>query len=197
VSEASSPCPDAAPGGGLRRRSLLVGCTAGAAGLFTSGRAPAAPVTPAVRVVWPRIELLDGTVVTPESWRGVAAIVVFWSTTCPFCRRHNVHVEKLFRRTVGRPLRVLGVALDRDAATVRRYMADHRYGFAVTLDDGRLQRQMSDRRVIPTTCVVGADGHLLQTLHGEMFEEDVLELPLRVGQAQAQGDRAGPRLAVR
>ena len=26
---------------------------------------------------------------------GKAVVAVFWSTTCPFCRRHNAHVEKL------------------------------------------------------------------------------------------------------
>jgi hypothetical protein len=60
---------------------------------------------------------------------GRAAVVVFWSTTCPFCRRHNQHVEKLHRPPPApAPLAVLGVARDRDAEAVRRHAA-HGYTF--------------------------------------------------------------------
>ena len=154
------------------RRALLKAFAIGASTswpLATRAREPAA-------VAWPQIELLDGTVLTAADWAGVAAVVVFWSTTCPFCRRHNEHVEKLFRSSAGARLRVLGVALDRDRDRVRRYMAQHGHGFPVTLDAQRLQPMFSPRTVVPMTCTVDRSGRLLQSVPGEMFEEDVLEL---------------------
>ena len=46
-------------------------------------------------VVWPEVTLLDGTRWGPGQAQGKQVIVVFWSTTCPFCLRHNAHIEKL------------------------------------------------------------------------------------------------------
>jgi thiol-disulfide isomerase/thioredoxin len=152
----------------MKRRALLLAGLGGA----VSGRAapPGAPID------WPQIELLDGTRVEPGWWAGHAAVIVFWATWCPFCKRHNAHVDKLYRASRGQSLRVLGVALEKDADAVRRYMAGNGYDFPVTLDGAALQRQMTTRRVIPMTCVVDRNSRLLQAVPGEMFEEDVFDL---------------------
>jgi len=134
-------------------------------------------------VAWPEIQLLDGGVLSPASWQGQAAVVVFWATYCPFCKRHNAHIDKLHRAIQGQPLRVLGVALDRDAAAVRQYMATNQYAFPVALDSGALRQRLTARRVIPMTCVVDRQGRLLQAIPGEMSEDDVLGLT-RVAQRQ-------------
>ncbi|RQO54716.1 alkyl hydroperoxide reductase [Paucibacter sp. KBW04] len=125
---------------------------------------------------WPQIQLLDGPRLDPESWHGVAAVLVFWATNCPYCKRHNAHIDKLHRATRGRPLRVLGAALDTDARAVRQYMATNGYAFAVTLDGAGLRQGRGLKRVIPLTCLIDPQGRLLQAIPGEMFEEDVLVL---------------------
>jgi len=135
-----------------------------------------APVESAPAVPWPSLALLDGSVLRPADWQDTAAVVVFWSTTCPFCRRHNEHVDKLHRATAGRPLRVLGVSIDRDESAVRRYLAERRYEFPVTLDAARLKPLFTARNVIPMTCTVDRGGRRVAVVPGEMFEEDVLEL---------------------
>jgi thiol-disulfide isomerase/thioredoxin len=160
------------------RRALLAVLT-----LAAWPRLPvAAPSASPATVQWSAIELLDGKVLKPADWTDMAAVVVFWSTTCPFCRRHNEHVQKLFAASAGQRLRVLGASLDRDAGAVRRYMADRGYGFPVTLDAARLRPLFTTRAVIPMTCTVDRGGRLLQTIPGEMFEEDVLELGRLAGQ---------------
>lgn len=157
------------------RRAIVLSALAGAASPWRAAAAAPAPIA------WPTIELLDGGVLTPADWVDMAAVVVFWSTTCPFCRRHNEHVAKLFAASAGQRLRVLGVAIDRDAATVRRYLAEKGYRFPVTLDAARLRPLFTSRAVIPMTCTVDRAGRLLQTVPGEMFEEDVLELRALAG----------------
>ena len=166
-----------APRAPARRRMLSALCLGA-----LCGAAPAAlsqGSKPAGRVVsWPEVTLLDGTRWGPAQAQGKAVIVVFWSTTCPFCRRHNQHVDKLHRaaQATGAPLRVLGVARDRDAAVVQRYAQAQGYGFAITQDVAPLAAALAPRNVIPLTAVVGRDGRLAQVLPGEMFEEDVMEL---------------------
>lgn len=157
-----------------RRRSLQR--LAGVAAALSAAPLHAAPTAPGQLVPWPEVALLDGPPLGAESWRDRAAVVVFWSITCPFCRRHNQHVERLHRAAAGRPLQVLGVARERDAAAVRRYAAAQGYSFPITLDTQPLAEVLSTRRLIPLTVTVDRQGRLKQVLPGEMFEDDVLDL---------------------
>ncbi len=155
-----------------RRACLLAGLTIACPASATAKR----PAVPGDLIEWPALRLLDGSTLSPAAWQGTAAVLVFWHTTCPFCKRQNAHVDKLFRTLGNRPLRVLGVALDRDESAVRDYMARNRYGFAVTMDAAPLRERIAMKSVIPTTCLIDRRARLLQTIPGEMFEEDVLGL---------------------
>jgi thiol-disulfide isomerase/thioredoxin len=139
-------------------------------------RAQPAAASQAVPLSWPALTLLDGTVLRAADWQDTGAIVVFWATYCGFCRRHNVHLDRLHRSLQGQPVRVLGVALDTDAALVRRYLRQHGFDFPVTLDAARLRPLLTPRRIIPNTCVVDRSGRLVRCIPGEMAEDDVLEL---------------------
>jgi peroxiredoxin len=162
-----------------RRRWLAAAWGAGVAGAMGAALPGMARATPAAKgepVAWPEVRLLDGSLLAAPSASGKATVVVFFSTTCPFCARHNMHVQALQRQAAGLPLQVLGVAQDRDPEAVRRYLAAHGHGFAVTLADKVLHDALSTRRVIPLTCVIDRSGRLREVIPGEMFEEDVLEL---------------------
>ncbi len=156
----------------MKRRDYLVGGLAAAlsAGAWSDESQPAKAVD------WPAIRLLDGDILPSASWRGQPAIVVVWATFCPFCKRHNAHVDKLVQQTRGQSLRVLGLAIDTDEGLVRKYMASNNYRFAVALDPGNLRTRLTSRQVIPMTCLIDRQGRLVQAIPGEMFEEDLMEL---------------------
>lgn len=158
----------------MRRRALLGG----------AALAPWVPAGQAAQkgqvVEWPEVTLLDGSRWGPDQAQGRHVVVVFWATSCPFCLRHNAHVEKLRRAAAGRPLEILTVARDADAQAVRAYLARHGYGFAVTLDHLPMAAALSSRKLIPLTLVVDRQGRLRQEIPGEMFEDDVMEW-LRLG----------------
>ena len=155
----------------MKRRDYLVGGLAAAlsAGAW-SDEAQTAKV-----IDWPAIRLLDGAILPSASWRGQPAIVVVWATFCPFCKRHNAHVDKLVQQTRGQALRVLGLAIDTDEGLVRKYMASNNYRFPVALDVD-LRARLTSRQVIPMTCLIDRQGRLVQAIPGEMFEEDLMEL---------------------
>jgi len=157
----------------LRRQLLLAG---GAMLLPPLAVAQGAPVA------WPTITLLDGSSLSPQSWQGQPAVVVFWATYCAFCKRHNAHVDALYRASGGQ-LRVLGLALDRDADAVRQVVARHGWQFPVALDDGSLRARLTPRRVIPMTCLIDRQGRLLQAIPGEMAADDVLGLARQLQRA--------------
>lgn len=158
----------------ISRRSVAAALLA-TAGLPGSGL-QAAPAQPGERVQWPKVKLLDGHNWSAADAQGKAVVVVFWSITCPFCRRHNPHVEKLRAAAVGKPLVVLTVSHDGDAAAVARHLREQGLNFDVTLDVAPMAAALSARRVTPLTVTVGRDGRLRQVIPGEMFEEDVLDL---------------------
>lgn len=159
----------------LPRRRLAVAALAWAGGAWL-GPALAAAAAKGERVRWPEVQLLDGQAVPEPALRHQAAVVVFFATTCPFCVRHNVHVQKLVQASAGLPLQVLGVSMDRSADPVRRYLARHGYSFNVTMDERALHDALSPRRVMPLTCVLDRTGRLQEVIPGEMTEDDVLGL---------------------
>ena len=149
----------------LAALSSLAACAAGVR---------AAPAAPGEAVRWPELTLLDGERWTPAPGR--AQVVVFWSVTCPFCKRHNAHVDKLHRAAAAGGPQVLTVSRDRDAAAVQRYLAANGYAFPVTLANEAMSAALAARRIIPLTVLVDRQGRLKQAIPGEMFEEDVMEL---------------------
>ena len=156
----------------MKRRSLL----ASALTAFAAAPARAAPAQNGQPVAWPDVQLLGGGTLKASDWAGRAGVVVFWSISCPFCKRHNVHVDKLYRASGDGGPQVLTVSRDRDAAAVRRYLAANGYAFPVSLDHDALAAALATRRVIPLTLLIDRQGRLKQAIPGEMFEEDVMEL---------------------
>lgn len=154
-----------------RRRCLAAACLAPVAAMGSQLPAP---------IEWPSLTLVDGSTLSANAWRDKAAVVVFFSTDCAYCIRHNARIDKLYRGLGEQPLRVLGAALDRDPEIVRRYLAANRYHFPVVADAATLRDRFTQRRVVPMTCVVDRSGRLLQAIAGEMAEADVLLLADKV-----------------
>jgi len=161
-----------------RRRMLGMGA-AGAAAVLSAGFGSPATANPAPLprpVEWPAaLTLTDGRRLSASELAARPVVVVFWESTCPYCRNHNRHVQKLHRAAAGTDLLVLGVSIDREREATLDYLKREGYTFAVTRDADVLARMFDTRRVIPRTYAVARGARLVAALPGEMFEEDVLE----------------------
>jgi len=175
---APSPVRPAAAGAWRRRHWPLAmwSLAMGAGGLAASASATAAPAALGDLVTLPDLPLLDGRTLTAAELRDTAVVLVFFTTTCTFCRRHNARLEQLAQATRGQPLRVIGVAGDGDAARVRDYVRQQGWRFAVTLGAEPLRASLSARRVVPLTCVLDRAARLREVIPGEMSEPDVMGL---------------------
>jgi thiol-disulfide isomerase/thioredoxin len=161
---------------GWRRREALPALAA--AWLAGTALLPARAAEARV-IAWPPLRSVLGEELAADRWAGVPVVVVFWATWCGYCRRHNAHIDRLHRSVDPAQLRILGVALDRDPALVRRYLQQTGYGFTTVADGGALRDRFTARRVIPLTCTLSADGQLLQAIPGEMSADDVMALAPR------------------
>ncbi|MCC5397347.1 TlpA family protein disulfide reductase, partial [Staphylococcus aureus] len=58
-------------------------------------------------VALPEVQLLDGTRVPGDAWRGHPVIIATWASWCPFCALQNPRLQKLYDATRGTDLRIL------------------------------------------------------------------------------------------
>ena len=154
-----------------RRRLLatLAGSALGAAALPLR----AAPAVPGEAVVWPEVQLLDGRGWGAAQTQGKAVVVVFWSISCPYCMRHNQHLENLRQTAAGRPLAVVSSVHENDPPAVRALMARQGWRFDVTLQYAAMAAALSLRRLTPLTFTVDRQGRLKQVIPGEMSADDM------------------------
>ncbi|MFN0184161.1 MAG: TlpA disulfide reductase family protein [Aquabacterium sp.] len=144
--------------------------------LSTSGFAATAADSGAVSVRWPTLQPVVGPPIEPAQLDGRPVILVFWATWCGFCERHNARIERLHRAVDPQALRIVGMAIDGDAASVARLARQRGWTFPQVLDEGRLRPRFTPRRLVPMTCVVDAQGQPQPCIPGEMSEDDVMAL---------------------
>lgn len=169
---APGACPTRRTAPGWHRRQWLQALPALWPGLAATGLLPSL-ASAADDPAWSALDWLQGEPVAPG--QGVPMVLVFWATWCAYCRRHNVHVDRLHTRVKGR-LHVVGIAVESDAAAVRAYLRSTGFRFPVALDNGALRRRHTERRMVPMTCTLDRDGRAGLCIPGEMSEDDVLGL---------------------
>lgn len=135
---------------------------------------PGAAIGDLVR--WPTVQLLDQRAWGAAQAAGQVVVAIFFSTTCPYCLRHNQRITRLADSAGRQGLQVLGVAHETDPGRVMRHMREHGHRFDVTLDERPMHQVLSARRSVPLTCVVDRAGRLREVIPGEMAEDDVLGL---------------------
>ena len=157
-----------------RRRFLrsLAAIPAAAAGTVRAATGPAARVGDAV--AWRDVPLLDGGVLKAAQLARAAVVVEFWASWCPFCKRHNPHVQALHERHGG-ALVVLGYSIDKDPAKAREYMKENAYTFAAAMAGTDAERWFGRREGLPEIYVVDGGRIVFRDLR-EMFPEDVAAL---------------------
>lgn len=176
--------------GGWSRRQVMAGAAVTLASPLTGTWA--SPAALAAPIDWSALQLLDEKGDSPAYWSGLPVVVVFWATWCPFCKRHNAHVEKLYQLSRGKAFRVLGVTVESDKDKISTHVLANQIHFPVALAQTAFRRQFTGRNVIPLTCLVGADGRLMQVMAGEMEQDDVMKLAVTVSATEPRIESVSP-----
>jgi len=82
----------------ISRRQVLASAVASM--LASAGPAQAQGEKNGSIIVWPELKLLSGATLRTDDWSNMPAVIVFWETWCPYCKRQNVHVDQLYQATL-------------------------------------------------------------------------------------------------
>ncbi len=125
---------------------------------------------------------LDGQTVKLDTLRGKVAVVNFWATWCPPCRRELPDLVAVHARYRERGVAFIGVAVEDNAALVREFAGA--YGITYPLVTGKdqgvaLMQELGNAVAgLPYTLVLDAGGSVVAMRRGPMDEER-LEQALR------------------
>lgn len=123
-----------------------------------------------------RLSLIEGRQLDPADLQGKYLVVQVWATWCPYCRRQNVNLQELVRRTQGGNLLVIGLSVDKAEDTVLNYVKQSDINFPVAMMTPELDRAIGKRRGIPELYVIDPSGRVVQKDTGQMVDLDVFEL---------------------
>jgi peroxiredoxin len=112
--------------------------------------------------------------------RGKVALVNFWATWCPPCRKEMPDLEALGKRFKDQGLVVLAIS-DEEAAKVKPFIAEKRFTFPVLLDPGGRVNKLFDVEGIPKTFIYDREGHLAAQAIDMRTEHQLLEMLGRAG----------------
>jgi thiol-disulfide isomerase/thioredoxin len=111
--------------------------------------------------------------------RGKVVLLNFWASWCAPCRRETPGLVRLSRDYAGKPLEIVGVAMDDSMAPVRRFVAAAGIPYPTLLpdqDDPLASRVES----LPTTLLIDARGRVAKTYYGaeseKVFRRDIERL---------------------
>lgn len=136
---------------------------------------------------------LDGQPVKLDTLRGKVAVVNFWATWCPPCRRELPDLVAVHGRYRGRGVAFIGIAVEDNAALVREFARtyDIVYPLVTGKDRGIALMQDLGNAVagLPYTLVLDASGSVVAMRRGPMDEER-LEQALRAALSLQENARA-------
>jgi peroxiredoxin len=145
---------------------LVSGCYSGGgpAHSVDGGGGPAMLAgAPAVSYAIPRI---GGGTDSVAAHRGSIVLMNFWATWCPPCKEEMPALETLYRSERARGLVVLGIDQGESAATAGAFAKAHGVTFPVLVDEDQQYASSYVSVGLPTTVIVGRDGHVVRGIDG-------------------------------
>ncbi len=110
---------------GLASLFCLAAATFG--GCVADGDEPVFSLAPGDTLPRFEVEMNDGTTISNTSLTGAPAEIIFFSTTCPDCRRHLPELEKEWQaaQATGDPTAYICIARAESAPSIAAFWAEH------------------------------------------------------------------------
>lgn len=153
------------------RRIFLQGIAAAGVGLAVSwwmpGRVQAAfrigdlPPTVALN------DLMGNSLVVPSDLKGKVALLQFWASWCPTCRRGMAVLEAIYGEYRGKGVVPCSIGIGEKRQTAVSYVKSLTLSYPVLLDPDSSTVKKFGISGVPTYCILDREGVLRYRIHGE------------------------------
>jgi len=117
---------------------------------------------------------LDGNVVRLSDYNGKVVILDIWATWCEPCIEMIPHERKLVRRLRGKPFEFIGISVDKEIATVRKFQRKESMPWThwYNGDQGGI---LDDWNIVayPTLIILDSEGVIRYRLEGKVSDEEL------------------------
>lgn len=114
------------------------------------------------------VERTDGVPDGLDRYRGKVVVMNLWATWCPPCREEMPALERLYREYRSQGVVVLGVDQGEAARVAAAYAREHGVTYPILIDEDQQYGRAYSAVGLPTTIVVGRDGHIVKGIDGEL-----------------------------
>ena len=137
-------------------------------------------------------DLVDGSTVNMESFRGQPVLITFWASWCGPCRWELPELQEIYDDFASEGFELLAVNVDSSPQVAQRYL--ERMDLSIpAYRVGRQELAMLGVRSIPTNVLVGPDGRPVQlyTGYSEDVAKDIRRLVEELLDGSSEGDASG------
>jgi len=114
------------------------------------------------------VKTLAGGTDSLESYRGHVVLVNLWASWCAPCRSETPALERLYERDRGKGLVVLGIDQGESAEAAGAFAKEMKLRYPILLDEDQQYGRAYAAVGLPTSLVVGKDGHIVRGIDGEL-----------------------------
>jgi len=126
------------------------------------------------------LKSINGQTLRMSDYRGKVLMVDFWATDCGPCREEIPGFVELQDRYRDDGFVIVGISLDAGPEPVREFYKEFKMNYAVGLVEDDLDQRFGVNIGIPTTFLVGRDGHIYSkhvgTTDPSVFEQEIKKL---------------------
>lgn len=125
------------------------------------------------------LKTLGGKTVRLSDYVGKKVILNFWATWCPPCKEEVPHMQKIYEEYKDQGVEILAVNVtnqDNGREAVAQFAKNYGLTFEILLDEEGFASQNYQVVTLPTSYMINAEGHLIETIEGPMNEALMREL---------------------